>query len=249
MIIASWNVNGIRSRAAHLSRWMQKHRPDVLCLQEIRAHPEQIPDAVKYMHGYTSHWHGTYGGYSGVSILVKEGPVTQPRFSVPYFDEETRVLQADIGPLSIINVYIPLGQKSYRQKLSFFDVLIAYLDALHYEGRKVVLCGDLNVAHTDDDVHPDLLKDGALCLRPEEREKVDAIIGRGLIDLFRKHHPTATGMYSWWPYFGQARRRNIGWRIDYIFAAADVAATSTGCRIVKEESSSDHSPVVAEIGY
>ena len=249
MIIASWNVNGIRSRAAHLSRWLQVHRPDVLCLQEIRAHPEQIPAPMKEMPGYTSRWHGEFGGYSGVSIHVRDSRLAEPQFTIPYFDEETRVLQADIGSLSVVNVYVPLGHKNFLQKLEFFDALIGYVDALQYEGRKVVLCGDLNVAHTDADVHPDLLHEGALCLRPDERERLDAIIRLGLTDLFRKHHPRATGAYSWWPYVGQARNRNVGWRIDYIFATADLAAASRGCRIVREESSSDHSPVVAEIEY
>jgi exodeoxyribonuclease-3 len=249
MIIATWNVNGIRSRAVQVSRWLQRHRLDVVCFQEIRAHPEQIPELIREMPGYMSHWHGAFGGYSGVSIHVRSSDLGCPQFTVPYFDEETRILQADLASLSIVNVYIPLGHKSYRQKIAFFDTLVGYLDALHYEGKKVVLCGDFNVAHTDDDVHPELLQDGRLCTRPDERQRMDAIVRLGLTDLFRKHHPRATGAYSWWPYFKQARARNVGWRIDYIFASENLAAMSSGCRILREESSSDHSPVIAHIDF
>lgn len=245
LIVATWNVNGIRARAESFMRWVRTHQPDILCLQEIKAHPSQIPEVVKEIPRYTSHWHGALGGYSGVSIHVREGALGKPDFTVPFFDEETRILQADLDHLAVLNVYVPLGHKSYQQKLDFLDRLVDYIDTLHYEGRSVVLCGDFNVAHKDRDVHPQLMGDEVLCTRSDERQRLDGILKAGMHDLFRRHHPSARGAYSWWPYSAQSRARNIGWRIDYIFVSHGLARTSHGCRIIKEEASSDHSPVVA----
>ena len=247
MKIVTWNVNGIRARATAFERWIRAHRPDVLCLQEIKAHPDQIPETLREIPGYTSYWHGARGGYSGVSIHVSES-IGSAEYTVPYFDEETRVLQARVGGLIVINVYTPLGQKSYRQKIEFLGNLVRYIDALRYEGESVILCGDLNVAHRDADVHPELYVEDMLCTRSDERAMIDALQGLGLRDLFRLHHPDDARAYSWWPYYGGARARNVGWRIDYILVPAAIAGDSRGCWIQKEESSSDHSPVLAEIG-
>ena len=245
MMVATWNVNGIRARAESFMRWLRSHQPDILCLQEIKAHPEQIPEILRELPSYSSHWHGTFGGYSGVSIHVREGSLGSPTFSVPFFDEERRILQADLEHLSLLNVYVPLGQKSYRQKLDFLDALVHYVDALHYEGRAVNLCGDFNVVHANLDLHPDLMGEDVVCTRDDERERLDALLNSGMQDLFRKHHPSVRDAYSWWPYHSGARAKNVGWRIDYIFASRGLADTSQSCRIFKEEASSDHSPVVA----
>jgi exodeoxyribonuclease-3 len=247
MKIVTWNVNGIRARAMAFERWIRSQRPDVLCLQEIKAHPDQIPGEVREIRGYSSHWHGARGGYSGVSILVSES-LGVPEYTVPYFDEETRVLQARAGGLTVVNVYTPLGQKSYRQKIDFLRSLVQYVDALCYDGENVILCGDLNIAHRDEDVHPDMYIEDMLCTRPDERAMIDALHNLGLRDLFRHHHPDDTRAYSWWPYYGGARARNVGWRIDYILAPRTIVQASRGCWIQREESSSDHSPVLAEIG-
>jgi exodeoxyribonuclease-3 len=247
MKIVTWNVNGIRARATAFERWIMTHRPDVVCLQEIKAHPDQVPEGLREIRGYSSRWHGARGGYSGVSIHVSEslGPA---EFSVPHFDEETRVLQVRTGGLTIVNVYTPLGQKSYTQKIGFLGSLVKYIDALTYEGESVILCGDLNVAHRDADVHPEMYVEDMLCTRPDERAMIDSLHALGLEDLFRYHHPDEAHAYSWWPYYGGARARNVGWRIDYILAPSAIAVRSRGCWIQREESSSDHSPVLAEIG-
>jgi exodeoxyribonuclease III len=249
MIIATWNVNGIRARTCAFNHWLESRRPDILCLQEIKAHPDQIPEHVRAIRGYASHWHGAHGGYSGVSIHISNSVAPRPLFSVPHFDEETRILQADLGRLSILNTYIPLGQRSYDQKLGFFDALINHIDVLLYEGREVVVCGDMNVAHTDNDVHPDMVREDRLCTRPEERQRLDRIAALGMVDLFRKHHPHTRAAYTWWPYYGRARVQNRGWRIDYIFASQTLAPRSCDCFIQKGEASSDHSPVVGELRH
>jgi len=247
MKIVTWNVNGIRARAAAFEQWIRVHRPDVVCLQEIKAHPDQVPDGLREMRGYASYWHGARGGYSGVSIHVSES-LGEAEFTVPFFDEETRVLQVRSAGLTVVNVYTPLGQKSYRQKIDFLGSLVRYIDALCYDGENVILCGDLNVAHRDADVHPEMYIEDMLCTRADERAMIDALHALGLKDLFRHHHPDESRAYSWWPYYGGARARNVGWRIDYILAPDAIADASRGCWIQREVSSSDHSPVLAEIG-
>lgn len=246
MKIATWNVNGIRARAVAFERWVRTHRPDILCLQETKAHPDQVPPELRELEGYASLWHGARGGYSGVSVHVRTSTAGTPEFSIPHFDEETRIVQASVGGLVVLNTYIPLGQKSYRQKLEFLSSLVGYVDALRYAGERVVLCGDLNVARTHIDVHPDMYQEDMLCTRPDEREKLEALGRMGLIDVFRHHHPHERHAYSWWPYYGGARQKNVGWRIDYIWAPRDMTISSVGCVIHREESSSDHSPVMAE---
>jgi exodeoxyribonuclease-3 len=243
--VASWNVNGIRARALAFERWVAIHHPDILCLQEIKAHPDQVPEHLRDLDGYASIWHGAKGGYSGVSIHVKKHRGT-PEFSVPHFDQEHRVVQASLGGLKVINVYTPLGQKSYRQKLEFLDDLIRYVDVLRYEGEKVLLCGDLNVAHAEIDVHPELNEEGRLCLRDDERARIDTLGNKGMTDIFRHLHPGKGSAYTWWPYFGNARQRNVGWRLDYLFASDQLMPAVRTCRIHREEASSDHSPVVVE---
>jgi exodeoxyribonuclease-3 len=247
MKIATWNVNGIRARASSFESWLRRSNPDVLCLQEIKAHPDQIPTGIREIDGYSSYWHGAKGGYSGVSIHVRTSSLGESSLTIPHFDEETRVMQVSAGGLTIINVYTPLGQRSYEQKLGFLESLVRYVDVLQADGERIVLCGDLNIAHEDRDIHPEMYEEGMLCTRSEERAKIDALRDMGLVDLFRRHHPGDRQAYSWWPYYGGARARNVGWRIDYIFVPEEIAALSRECRICKEEASSDHSPVIAEI--
>lgn len=246
MTIATWNVNGIRARAAAFEHWLRAHHPDILCLQEIKAHTAQIPEGLREIRGYRSFWHGSRTGYSGVSIHVRNELGTS-EFTVPFFDEETRVLQVRASGLTVVNVYTPLGQKSYGQKLDFLQALVQYVDALRYDGETVVLCGDFNIAHRDQDVHPEMYVEDMLCTRADERAILDVLEQRGFTDLFRHHHPTDGRAYSWWPYYGGARARNVGWRIDYILAPAPLAEASRMCRILREEASSDHSPVVADL--
>jgi exodeoxyribonuclease-3 len=246
--VATWNVNGIRARALTFERWVAIHHPDILCLQEIKAHPDQVPEHLRELGGYSSFWHGARGGYSGVSIHVRNH-LGEPQFSVPHFDQETRIAQVSVDGLTVINVYTPLGQKNYRQKLEFLDDLIGYIDALRYEGERVLLCGDLNIAHANIDVHPELYEEGRLCLRDDEREKIDVLRRKGMIDVFRHLHPSDRSAYTWWPYFGGARQRNVGWRLDYFFAPGELLESVRDCRIHREEASSDHSPVMVEFDH
>jgi len=244
--VATWNVNGIRAREAQVLEWIARDRPDVVCLQEIKAAPAQVPAALCELAGYWCYWHGA-GGYSGVSLNVrKESFPEPPRFSHPAFDHETRIVVADLGRLSVASVYVPNGGKDFPAKMSFLAALRGYAGELRTAGRPAILCGDLNVARTDRDVHPKERKVGVIGQRPEERELLEAILAEGLVDVGRALDPDNDGLFTWWAPWRNLRQRNIGWRIDYLLASESLAAKATGCRVLADVGTSDHAPVVAE---
>ena len=153
MKIATWNVNGIRARASQLQEWLEQERPDVMCLQELKAELSQIPEVCRHP-DYHAYWH-TLKGYSGVSLQVRKELVpADPVYSHPPFDMESRIVQVDHGDLVIASIYVPNGGKDYASKLSFLTQLTDWTRKLMAEGREVLLCGDMNIARTDLDVHP-----------------------------------------------------------------------------------------------
>lgn len=243
MRIATWNVNGVRARAAQLCEWLERDRPDVVCLQELKAEPAQVPDACK-LPQYTTLWHG-HKGYSGVSLHIREGAFdVAPAFGHPDFDIETRIVHAELGRLVLASVYVPNGGKDYAAKLAFLERLAAWVRDLHARGHDLVLCGDLNVAHTDRDVHPRERKPGIIGQRPEERTLFDALLGEHLVDVQRSLHPDDDRLFTWWAPWRNLRQRNIGWRIDYILATRALAARASSCVVLADVGTSDHAPVV-----
>jgi exodeoxyribonuclease-3 len=247
MRVATWNVNGIRARADQLCEWLARDAPEVVCLQELKAEPGQIPDRCK-LADYTTLWHG-HKGYSGVSLHVRNGAFdVGPVFSHPPFDVETRIVQAAIGDLVLASVYVPNGGKDYPAKLAFLAKLATWIGQLHAEGRTLVLCGDLNVAHTDRDVHPKERKPGIIGQRPEERELFDTLLGAHCVDVLRALHPEDDRLFTWWAPWRNMRARNIGWRIDYILASQSLAQRATGCVVQADVGTSDHAPLVATFG-
>ena len=169
MKIATWNVNGIRARQAQLREWMERDRPDVVCIQELKAEAAQIPEQVK-LEDYHAYWHG-FRAYSGVSLHIRKGLFdTEPAFSHPEFDMESRIVQAELGRLVLASVYVPNGGKDYEAKLGFMIKLAAWAKEVHRDGRELVLCGDMNITRTDMDVHPNERKPGIIGQREEERE-------------------------------------------------------------------------------
>jgi exodeoxyribonuclease III len=141
-------------------------------------------------------------------------------------------------------VYVPNGGKDYAAKLAFLTRLAAWTKQVHDEGRELVLCGDINIAHADIDVHPKERKAGVIGQRPEERDLFDALLGRDLVDVGRALQPDNADMYSWWPPWRSMRQRNIGWRIDYILASRSIAARATSCVVLADFGTSDHAPVM-----
>jgi exodeoxyribonuclease-3 len=246
MKVATWNLNGVRARKADVLSLLALERPDVLCLQEVKAGPEQIPEELTAPHAYHTYWHG-HRGYSGVAILVaKEAFAERPDFAHPAFDHETRIVTAQLGRLRVASIYVPNGGKDFEAKVRFLDALGEYAEAARDEGVQLVLCGDLNVAREPRDVHPTLQKPEQIGQTPGERAQLERIISAGLVDLSRKYHPDDDRLFTWWAPWRNMRERNIGWRLDYVLAAAPLAERSIRCDAQREFGTSDHGPVIAE---
>ena len=243
MKVATWNVNGIRARAAQLCEWLARDRPDVVCLQELKATAAQVPPQCK-LEDYHAYWH-CLKGYSGVSLHVRKDLfAVDPVFSHPPFDMESRIVQVDHGDLVIASVYVPNGGKDYPAKISFVQQMIDWSHQLAAEGRRLILCGDLNIARTDMDVHPKERKPNAVGQRPEERQLFDRLLGEQLVDLGRKFDPENPNLFTWWAPWRNLRARNIGWRLDYMLVSPALADRATACRVLADVGTSDHAPVM-----
>jgi exodeoxyribonuclease-3 len=242
MKIATWNVNGIRARAAQLCEWLQRDQPDVVCLQELKAEPAQIPEACK-LPEYHAYWH-CMRAYSGVSLHIRsEICPAAPTFSHPEFDMESRIVQAELGNLVLASVYVPNGGKDYPAKVRFMESLIAWVQRLHAEGRELVLCGDINIARTEMDVHPRERKP-VIGQLPEERALFERMLGDHLVDVGRAMAPDNPNLFTWWAPWRNMRQRNIGWRLDYVLASRSIAARATECKVLADVGTSDHAPVM-----
>jgi exodeoxyribonuclease-3 len=247
MIVATWNVNGLRARAAQFLEWIARDRPHVVCLQEIKCKPDQLPPEVHDAPGYWWYWHGA-GGYSGVALGVsKELAAERPAFAHPAFDHETRIVTADLGELLVASIYVPNGGKDYAAKLAFLKALGEWAAAQRAAGRRLALCGDLNVARTDRDVHPKERKPNQIGTRPDERSLLEGLIAADLVDVGRTLDPDNDNLFTYWAPWRNLRQRNIGWRIDYILATGEVAARAATCKVLAEVGTSDHAPVRAEL--
>jgi len=245
MIVATWNVNGIRARQAQVAEWVALERPDVVCLQEIKATSDQVPAAICEMEGYWCYWHGAKG-YSGVALHVSKAlSPERPAFSHPEFDFEHRIVQVDLPEVSVASIYVPNGGKDFAAKMRFLEAMDAYAMSFETSGRPVVLCGDLNIARTERDVHPKERKPRAIGQLPEERALLERIIGRGLVDVGRELDPDNDGLFTWWAPWRNMRARNIGWRLDYVLASRTLATHATACPVQREVGTSDHAPVMA----
>jgi len=245
MNIATWNVNGIRAREAQFLEWVQREQPEVICLQELKASQAQIPESICDLAGYHCYWHGA-AAYSGVGLHLRRDVFGDaPQFSHPEFDHETRIVQARAGDTIYASVYVPNGGKDYEAKLTFMRSLIDYARSLRESGTKLVLCGDLNIARSDIDVHPKERKPNIIGQRAEERELLAALLGQGLVDVGRKLHPDDENYFTWWAPWRNLRQRNIGWRLDYVLASEAIAERAVSCPSFREVGTSDHAPVVA----
>jgi exodeoxyribonuclease-3 len=241
--IATWNVNGIRKRQSEVQEWLAREQPDVACLQEIKAPVSQIPPALCEIEGYWCYWHGE-GGYSGVGLHVRRGSFPdRPEFTHPPFDLETRIVAARVGALTVSSIYVPNGGRDFPAKMKFLDALDAFAETFRAAGAPVILCGDLNVARTERDVHPKERKPRAVGQLPEERALIERIIGRGLVDVGRALDPDNDGLFTWWAPWRNMRQRNIGWRLDYVLASESIAAKAQSSTVAREFGSSDHGPV------
>ena len=247
--IATWNVNGIRARGAQVQAWIERERPDILCLQEIKASSDQVPTALCEMEGYWCYWHGGKG-YSGVALHVSKAIAPdRPAFAHPEFNFENRIASVEVnlpdGDLTVASVYVPNGGKDFPAKMAFLEAMDGFAASYQASGRLLALMGDINVARTDRDVHPKERKPRAIGQLPEERALIERLIARGLVDVGRSLDPDNDGLFTWWAPWRNMRDRNIGWRLDYVLASRDLAAQARSCIVEKEYGTSDHAPVVA----
>ena len=211
----------------------------------MKAAREQIPASLGGLADYWSYWHGERA-YSGVALLVRKTcSPHEPEFVHPEFDHETRIVSAFVAGLSVSSIYVPNGGKDFGAKIRFLEALIAHARRTAGEGQPVVLCGDLNVAHREIDVHPKERKDTVIGQLPEERRLFDRLLAEGLVDVGRALDPENDQLFTWWPPWRAMRQRNIGWRIDYVLASAAVASKAVSCAASREVGTSDHGPVVA----
>lgn len=252
MKIATWNINGIRTRKAALLEWLEKHQPDIAVFEELKAPEEAIPGEILSLEGYAKFWNGsTYKkGYSGVGLLVKQEFQSTCRTEIPDFDLENRTVAVHLSNLTVIGSYVPRGdtEAHYAVKLGYLDNLRLYIESLLRQGRDVVHAGDINVAHTDQDVHHSQNKPGATGLREEERAAIDRLLEAGLHDIMRERHPERKDLFTWWPYWKGARERNLGWRIDCFYLSESLLGHVSDMSIDLDEKSSDHAPVILDLG-
>lgn len=252
MQLISWNVNGIR--AAHRKgflNWFNAAKPDILALQEVRAMPEQIPKEIRAAEGYHTAWFpAEKKGYSGVGLMSKLRPLhVQYGLGQPEFDKEGRVIIAEFKTFTLFNGYFPSGtsgQERIDYKLAFNEAFLSAVEDTHATGKPVIFCGDVNIAHQAIDLTNPKANAKNSGFLPIEREWMDRVIERGYIDTFRHFYPDKAEMYSWWTQRGDARERNIGWRIDYIIASKDLAPGLKDAYILTDVMGSDHCPIALD---
>ena len=250
--IATWNVNGIRARQGQVQEFIDREQPDVLCLQEIKASLDQLPVWLCELEGYWCYWHGGKG-YSGVGLHVRRASFPEkPAFEHPEFDYEHRIVAARMplarGDVTVASIYVPNGGKDLPAKIRFLEALDGYAAQYEVPDRHLVLCGDLNVALTDMDVHPKERRPNIVGQRPDERALMHRILGHGLVDIHRIFEPDNADLFTWWAPWRNMKQRNIGWRLDYVFASKALADGARSCVVQREVGTSDHGPVVATFG-
>jgi exodeoxyribonuclease-3 len=245
MKVATWNVNGIRARYIQFCEWITRDRPDIVCVQEIKALPDQVPMAMGELGEYWCHWHGGKG-YSGVGLhLRKEICPAEPVFAHPPFDVENRIVTLTLGDITVASVYVPNGGRDFPAKMLFLSSLEQWVAHLHESGSQLMLCGDLNVARAEMDVHPKERKPTAIGQLPEERAVLERIISHGLTDTTRALDPLNERLFTWWPPWRNLRQRNIGWRLDYVLVSESLFGRIDSSEVLTEVGTSDHAPVMA----
>jgi exodeoxyribonuclease-3 len=246
--LLSWNVNGIRAvQRKGFPEWFEKQKPEILCLQETKARPEQLDDELVNVPGYESYWnYPEKKGYAGVALYTQEKP-REVKYDLGEgkIDTEGRVIMAEYEEFTLFNIYFPnggAGNKRVPYKMEFYDAFLEYADSMAKAGRKLVICGDFNTAHKEIDLARPKENVNNTGFLPEERAWMDKFTAHGYIDTFRQFNKEP-GQYSYWDMKTRARDRNVGWRIDYFYTTENLLASITGAFIMPEVMGSDHCPV------
>jgi len=252
--IITYNVNGIRAAMGKgLMDWMKSAEPDILCIQEIKASPEQVGVFELEEMGYYHYWYPAQKkGYSGVAIFSKIKPDNIIYgCGISEYDFEGRVIRADYGDISVLSVYHPSGSSGDdRQafKMKWLDDFTAYIQNLRSTRQKLIISGDYNICHKAIDIHNPKSNVNTSGFLPEEREWFDQFVNLGYVDAFR-HFNQEPHQYSWWSYRAGARGKNLGWRIDYNMVTENLKENLKRSVILQQAMHSDHCPVMLEIDF
>jgi len=228
--------------------WVQKDAPDVLCLQEIKARPEQLADELREIPGYTSFWNPAQRpGYSGVAFYIRQNnPDVHYGLGVEEFDSEGRVISVTLDKdIILYNIYFPNGQRGHDRveyKLAFYKTLLEQCAELHTSGKKIIITGDFNTAHREIDLANPKSNANTSGFLPEERAWIDKYLENGFADAYRLLYPDRVE-YTWWTFITKARERNVGWRLDYYLVSNDFVPRVKDVVIQTEVFGSDHCPV------
>jgi len=252
--IISYNVNGIRAAERKgFFDWLAQADPDIICLQETKAQPEQLEASWLNPSQYHGYWHSAEKkGYSGVAIFTKEEPQhVEVGCGIEKYDCEGRVLRADYQNFSLMSVYFPSGTSGdHRQQVkeAFLADFYLYIQELKKQIPNLIISGDINICHTEKDIHDPVGNKNNSGFLPHEREWLTKFMETGFVDSFRQfnqepHH------YSWWSYRTRARSKNKGWRIDYHLVAESLLERLTGADILADVVHSDHCPILVEIDF
>lgn len=249
----SWNVNGLRSIHRHelFLPFLQSESPDILCLQEIKSLVEQLPADLKQVDGYHAYFNpAERKGYSGVAIYSKQEPIDVIYgLGIPEFDVEGRVIIAEYPTFTLMNIYYPNGKMSAERldyKMRFYDAFLQVADGFVNAGQNLLVCGDVNTAHTEADIARPKENAKVSGFLPEERAWMDEFLGHGYSDTLRMFNDTP-GIYSYWDMKSRARERDVGWRIDYFFVSDSFKENITNATVMRDVIGSDHCPITVEI--
>lgn len=250
--LLSWNVNGIRAvERKGFNDWLQRESPDILCLQETKAKPEQLSKDLIQPTDYTTYWNypEEAKGYSGVATFTKEKPLdVKYGLGIKEFDTEGRAIIAKYSRFILFNVYFPKGDTHHERvhrlkyKMDFYEAFLSFIDSLKSKGEKLIICGDFNTAHKEIDIARPKENEKNSGFLPEERAWMDKLVAHGYIDTFRQFHKEPN-QYTWWDMKTRARERNIGWRLDYFFVTENLLKSVVQAFVMPDVTGSDHCPV------
>ena len=250
--LVSWNVNGIRAAFRKgFTGWLKTAQPDVVCLQETKAREEQVTKELEAIKGYHNYFvSGKKPGYSGVALFSKEKPQSlESSFGALRFDDEGRIIRADYGAFILFNIYFPNGKASperLQYKMDFYEAFLKEMQKLLKKDRKIIICGDVNTAHSAIDLARPRENEKVSGFLPQEREWIDRFLNAGFVDILRQFHPEP-GQYTWWDLKSGARARNVGWRIDYFYVSENLKKQVKNAQIFPEVPGSDHCPIGLEL--